>query len=118
MIIKTAPDEIENYLSDASNFKGRCDAVYIPESVEEISGIMKKAYSNKTPVTISGNGTGLTGARVPLGGILVSTEKLNSIIEINKEQKYALVEPGVILDNLQNEVNARNLLYPVHDIFY
>ena len=112
MIIKTAPDEIENYLSDASNFKGTCDVVYIPENPDEISGIMKEAFRNKTSVTISGNGTGLTGARVPLGGILISTEKLNRIIEINKEQKYALVEPGVILDNLQNEVNARNLLYP------
>ena len=45
MIIKSAPDEIENYLSDASNFKGRCDAVYIPENVEEISGILKSVMT-------------------------------------------------------------------------
>ncbi len=112
MIIKTSPDEIENYISDASNFRGRCDAVYIPESTAEIPELLKESYKNKTPVTISGNGTGLTGARVPLGGILISTEKLNRIIEINKDQKYIIVEPGVILDNLQKEVNAQNLLYP------
>jgi D-lactate dehydrogenase (cytochrome) len=112
MIIKTAQDEIANYLTDASNFKGRCDAVYIPESVDEIRGVLKEAYKNKTPVTVSGNGTGLTGARVPLSGILISTEKLSRIIEINEEQKYAVVEPGVILDDLQKEVNAHNLLYP------
>lgn len=112
MIIKTDPDEIENYLTDASNFKGRCDKVYIPESVEEIQLIMKDAYAAKTPVTISGNGTGLTGARVPLGGILISTEKLNRVLELNTEQKYIVVEPGLILDDLQKEVNACNLLYP------
>ncbi len=112
MIIKTLPDEIENYLSDASNFKGKCDAVYIPESVDEISALLKKANAEGTPVTISGNGTGLTGARVPSGGILISTEKLNKIIEINKKDKYIVVEPGVILDNLQKEVNRQELLYP------
>ncbi len=112
MIIKTSPDEIENYLSDASNYKGRCDAVYIPESIDEIPDILKKANKDKTPVTISGNGTGLTGARVPMSGILISTEKLNRIIEINKVEKYVIVEPGVILDNLQKEVNEQNLLYP------
>lgn len=112
MIIKTSPDEIENYLSDASNFKGRCDAVYIPDSPDEIAGILKEANRNKTPVTISGNGTGLTGARVPLGGILISTEKLNRIIEINRDEHFVIVEPGVILNDLQKEVNEQNLLYP------
>ena len=112
MILKTSPDEIQNYLTDASNFKGSCEAVYIPESIEEIAQLLKEADENKTPVTISGNGTGLTGARVPLGGIMISTEKLDSIIEINKEEKYIITEPGVILDTLQKEVNGVNLLYP------
>lgn len=112
MIIKTSSDEIENYISDASNFRGGCDAVYIPEASDEIPAVLKKANADKTPVTISGNGTGLTGARVPLNGILISTEKLNRIIEINTEQKYIITEPGVILDTLQKEVNERKLLYP------
>ena len=112
MIIKTSADEIENYLSDASNFKGSCEAVYIPQSSDEIPAVLKKADADKTPVTISGNGTGLTGARVPLNGILISTEKLNRIIEINTEHKYVITEPGVILDTLQKEVNSRKLLYP------
>ena len=112
MILKTSPDEIQNYLSDASNFKGSCEAVYIPESIEEIAGLLKEADGSKTPVTIAGNGTGLTGARVPLGGIMISTEKLNRIIEINTEEKYIITEPGVILDTLQKEVNGLHLLYP------
>ncbi len=112
MIIKTSADEIENYISDASNFKGSCKAVYIPESTDEIPEILRKADKDKTAVTISGNGTGLTGARVPLNGILISTEKLNKLIEINNERKYVITEPGVILDVLQKEVNRQNLLYP------
>jgi len=112
MIIKTSPDEIQNYLIDASNFRGVCDAVYFPESTEDISAILKEAYKNNTPVTVSGNGTGLTGARVPEGGIVISTEKLNNIIEINSEELYAVVEPGVMLSDFLGIVKQKGLLYP------
>ena len=112
MIIKTSQDEIQNYLTDAANVKGYCDAVYIPETTDEIPEILINANKDKIPVTISGNGTGLTGGRVPQGGIVISTEKLNKIIEINDEKMYAIVEPGVILSDLQAEVRNHNLLYP------
>ena len=59
MIIKTNPDEFENFVIDASNFKGNCEAVYFPESVDEVVSIVKEANTNKTKVTIAGNGTGL-----------------------------------------------------------
>ncbi len=112
MIIKTEQDEIQNYLIDASNTKGFCEAVYIPENVSEMGQIIKEANEKKHSVTISGNGTGLTGARVPKGGIVISTEKINKIIEINLEEKFALVEPGVLLSELQDAVNSKGLLYP------
>ncbi len=79
MIIKTLPEEIQNYLVDAANYKGWCDKVYIPENTTEIPGILREAYKNNLKVTVAGNGTGLTGARVPEGGIVISTEKLNRI---------------------------------------
>ncbi len=112
MIIKTEQDEIQNYLIDASNTKGFCEAVYIPQNVSEMGGIIKEANKKKHSVTISGNGTGLTGARVPKGGIVISTEKLNKIIEINLEENFTLVEPGVLLSELQDAVNLKGLLYP------
>jgi D-lactate dehydrogenase (cytochrome) len=112
MIVKTSVDEIQNYLSDSSNFRGFCDAVYFPENELDISNILQEAFKNNIGVTISGNGTGLTGARVPQGGIIISTEKLNKVIEINEEQFYAVVEPGVILSEFQDQVKAHNLLYP------
>jgi D-lactate dehydrogenase (cytochrome) len=111
MIVKTQQDEIQNYLIDASNTKGFCEAVYIPKNVSEMAEIIKEANNKKHLVTISGNGTGLTGARVPKGGIVISTEKLNKIIEINSEENFALVEPGVLLSELQDAVESKGLLY-------
>lgn len=112
MIVKTSKDEIQNYLTDASNYSGFCDAVYIPENINETSEILKEHNRKKIPVTVSGNGTGLTGARVPEGGIVISTEKLNKILEINTIDKFALVEAGVLLSEFQNAVNVKGLLYP------
>ena len=112
MIIKTNPDEFENYIVDASNFKGNCDAVYFPEFVEDVVSILKKANLAKTKVTVSGNGTGLTGARVPQSGIVIATDKLNKIIEINKKEFFATVEPAVLLSDFQKELKQQNLFYP------
>lgn len=112
MIIKKSQDEIQNFLTDASNFKGSCDAVYFPENEPDIVEIIIEANRSKTPVTIAGNGTGLTGACVPQNGIVISTEKLNKILEINYAGKFAVVKPAVILADLQNQVKAKNLFYP------
>lgn len=112
MIIKTKQDELQNYLTDASNFKGSCEAVYIPQTKDELIKIIKEANTQKTKVTISGAGTGLTGARVPEEGIVISTEKLNRIIEINTEENYVIVEPGVYLSSLLDELKRVNRFYP------
>jgi D-lactate dehydrogenase (cytochrome) len=112
MIVKTNPDEFENFVVDASNFKGNCEAVYFPENVDEIVEIVKAANTNKTKVTIAGNGTGLTGARVPQSGIVIATDKLNKILEINPKDFYALIEPAVLLSDFQKELKQQNLFYP------
>lgn len=112
MIIKTKQDELQNYLTDASNFKGSCEAVYIPQTKDELIKILKEANALNTKVTVSGAGTGLTGARVPEGGIVTSTEKLNRIIEINTEENYVIVEPGVYLSFLLDELKRVNRFYP------
>lgn len=112
MIIKTSPDEIQNYLSDASNYKGFCEAVYFPENENDVIKILKEANDKRIKVTISGNGTGLTGARVPNGGIVIATDRLNHIIEINEKEKTATVEPGVVLADFQDLFNQKYLMYP------
>jgi D-lactate dehydrogenase (cytochrome) len=112
MIVKTNPDEFENYVVDASNFKGNCDAVYFPENVEEIVSIIKEANKNKTKVTVAGNRTGLTGACIPQNGIVIATDKMNKIIEINPDEFYAMLEPAVLLSDFQKALKQQNLFYP------
>ncbi len=112
MIVKTNPDEFENFVIDASNFKGNCEAVYFPENVEDVVSIVKDANANKTKLTIAGNGTGLTGARVPQNGIVIATDKLNKILEINPNEFYAFIEPAVLLSDFQKELKQQKLFYP------
>ncbi|MFO7448060.1 MAG: FAD-binding oxidoreductase, partial [Ignavibacteriaceae bacterium] len=112
MIVKTSPDEIQKFLVDASNYKGHCEAVYFPENCNEVIGIIKEANQKRIPVTVAGNGTGLAGACVPEGGIVISTEKMNKIIWVNTEELTAAVEPGVILSVFLDEVKKYGLLYP------
>ena len=112
MIVKTRNDEIQSFLSDASNYKGFCKAVYFPENTNDVSQILKEANDKKITVTIAGNGTGLTGARVPKGGIVISTDMLKKIIHIDAEKMYAVSEPGVLLSDLLSALKEKALLYP------
>ena len=111
--VKTQTDELQNYLTDASNMQGGHAAkLYIPESVSELSQSLKEADEKKTPVTISGVRTGTVGGAVPFGGYVISLEKLNKIKSIDKDSGTAIVECGVILADLQKAVEAEGLFYP------
>jgi D-lactate dehydrogenase (cytochrome) len=115
MQTKTNPDEIESFLSDASFIRdGHADRVVLPESVAEIAEILARANRERVPVTVSGAGTGTVGGRVPFGGIVLATDKLNHIKQIVQEDQggFAVVEPGVVLADLQRAVNQEGLLYP------
>jgi len=112
MIVKTKIDEIENYLVDASNTKGFCDSVCFPETADDIVQVLKEANIKNIPVTVCGNRTGVTGAGVPTGGIVISTEKLNKIIDVDEQNRCAVVEPGVLLSDLEKVVKEVNLFYP------
>lgn len=112
MIIKTSEGELLNYLRDESNLSGNCEKVFIPENESEIVTAINEAVRDNKPLTISGAGTGIVGGRVPEGGYVISMEKLNNIIEINAEEKYAIVEPGVVLSDFLKAVNETGLLYP------
>lgn len=112
MITKTEQNEIQDYLKDASNTKGFCDAVVFPENNDEVISILKRANFENLKVTVCGNKTGLAGGSVPSGGIVLSTERLNKILEINEKEKYAVVEPGVLLSNFLIELKTKKLYYP------
>src|SRR5215204_2489921 len=98
MQTKTAPEEIQSYLTDASNMAGGyAEKLFIPENVEEIGHILRDANERKIPVTFSGARTGTVGGAVPFGGYVISLERLNKIKSIDRATMTAVVEPGVIL---------------------
>jgi D-lactate dehydrogenase (cytochrome) len=115
MLIKANQDEIQSFLGDASNLAGgNATRVLIPESAPEVAEALARATAERTPVTIAGAGTGVVGGRVPFGGVVLSTERLNRIIEIEREDAggRARVEAGVVLADFQRAVRERRLLYP------
>src|SRR5689334_18440346 len=113
MQTKTAPEEIQSYLTDASNMSGgHAEKLFIPESADEIATILRDANADAIPVTISGARTGTVGGAVPFGGYVISMERMNRIKSIDKGSMTAVVEPGVILGDFQKAVEAEGLFYP------
>jgi D-lactate dehydrogenase (cytochrome) len=113
MLAKTAPDDLQNYLTDASNMPGgHADKLFIPENTQEIAAILREADEKRIPVTVSGARTGTVGGAIPFGGYIISLEKLDKIKEIDKESRRATVQPGVILRDLQQAVEAEGLFHP------
>jgi D-lactate dehydrogenase (cytochrome) len=111
MHVKSNPDEIQSFLSDASFIRdGHADRVLLPETIEEVSEVLAAANRDRTPVTVSGAGTGTVGGRVPFGGIVLATDRLNRIKSI--ENYRAVAEAGVILADFQRMVDSKGLLYP------
>ncbi|MGH9971631.1 MAG: FAD-binding oxidoreductase [Pyrinomonadaceae bacterium] len=115
MLTKSDPDEIQSFLFDASYLKGGfASGIVFPESGEEVAEVLTRATRERTPVTISGAGTGTVAGRVPFGGIVLATDKLNQIKSLVKEETggRAVVEAGVVLSDLQRFVDSEGLLYP------
>ncbi len=107
-------ETLNNYAHDETeNLHFLPDTVLKPKTTEEISAILKICNEYKIPVTPRGAGTGLSGGALPnLGGVLLSTERLNSILNIDERNLQVIVEPGVITEVLQNVVKEKGLFYP------
>jgi glycolate oxidase len=89
-------------------------AVVLPTSTDEVAAILRTADEHGVPVTARGAGTGMSGACIPEpGGIVVSFERMNHVLEVDDENYVAVVEPGVQLDQLDAELAPRGLVYPV-----
>jgi glycolate oxidase len=89
-------------------------AVVQPATTGEVAQILRLADEHRIPVTARGAGTGMSGACVPQpGGLVISFERMNRILEIDGDNYVAVVEPGVQLDQLDAELAPRGLVYPV-----
>jgi glycolate oxidase len=88
------------------------DAVVLPITTQEVVDVVKFVHQNKIPLVSRGLGSGYTGGSIPIkGGVVMSLEQMDKILEINQEQKYVVVESGVITLDLKNEVAKYGLLY-------
>ncbi len=107
---------LQKYLRDASQLAGEADQILFPADESEVVRILREANQTRVAVTISGGGTGLTGARVPHGGTLLCTDKLNKILTISWDKSgkkgFVVVQPGVTLKTLEEALDPLGLFYP------
>jgi glycolate oxidase len=107
------PDKVEPYGADAVKEKFPPEAVVFPESTSQISQILRLANEKLFPVTARGGGVGYTGGAVPIdGGIVIGTDRMNKIIEIDVDNLYVRCQPGITTFELQEAVAKLGLLFP------
>lgn len=113
--INTDEERLEVYSHDevkGEKYKHMPEAVVFAESTKQISKVMAFANQHLIPVTPRGAGTGLSGGAVPIkGGIVLSLERMNRIVELDEETLTITVEPGVVTDEIQKMAAAPGLLY-------
>ena len=110
----TPEDDLDAYAHDeVAELWHLPEAVARVHSTEQVSEILKLAQKRRFPVTPRGAGQGLSGGAVPVfGGLVLSLEKMDRILEIDEENLMVTAEPGVITGNLHREVEAAGLFYP------
>ncbi|MFN7992107.1 MAG: FAD-binding oxidoreductase [Bryobacteraceae bacterium] len=99
----------QSYLEDASGFQGHADQVFVPHHESEVAEILREASASRVPVTVAGAGTGVTGARVPTGGWVLSLEKFS---RLDVDGNIALAGAGVLLRDLHDVAAVTGQFYP------
>src|SRR5690606_18627421 len=101
--ISTKVEDLEKYDHDyTEDLHFLPEVVVIPETAEAVAQVLAYCNQKSIPVTVRGAGTGLSGGALPVfGGVVLSMEKLNRILEIDEENLQATVEPGVITQVFQ-----------------
>ncbi len=112
--VLTTEEELIPFMKDASYINGRLPlAVCLPDTPDDISEILCVCNNYRIDVTIRSGGTSLTGSSVSgFNGIIISTMNLNRILEINTSSRYAVCEPGVRIDALNQELKKYSFFYP------
>ncbi len=112
--VLTSKEELVTYSYDATaTWRCEPDAVVFPQDTAQISEIMKYASEHRIPVTPRGGGTNVSGGSIPIrGGIVMVMTRMDRILEINKNNLHAVVEPGVILQDFNNELAKQGLFFP------
>ncbi|MBO0823348.1 MAG: FAD-binding oxidoreductase [Actinobacteria bacterium] len=109
--IDTEPRRLAEYSSDASLYRVRPVAVAFPRAADEIAIILQACRDHGVPVTMRGGGTSLAGNAVGPGVVLDVSRHLNRIQAVDAESRTAIVEPGVVLDDLQRAAGRHGLRF-------
>jgi glycolate oxidase len=112
--VLTAREDLNAYSYDGTTTWAHMpDVVVLPKTTEQVSKILKLANDNKVPVTPRGAGTNVSGGSIPIkGGIVLCTTRMNKILDINKTNLTATVEPGVVLQDFNMALAKQALFYP------
>ena len=94
-------------------YTGQADMVVQPQSVAAVQAVMKFCHEHRIPVTPQGGNTGLCGAAVPAGGVLLNLSKLNRIRKLNLADNAITVEAGCILQTVQQAAAEVDRLFPL-----
>ena len=106
-------EELVPYSYDASMNVHRPDVAVWPESTDQVAEIVKFANEYKIPVVPRGAGTSLSGGVIPIkGGIIIDLSRMNRILEISIENRYARVQPGVVCDDLNRQLAKDGFTFP------
>jgi len=110
---RTDPDERLTYGYDNSRKLAVPDAVALPTTREQVVALVRSCRAHRVPVIARGRGTNTTGAAVPVaGGVVVSFERMNRILDIRPGDRCAIVEPGVLNGDLQRALAPDALFWP------
>ena len=111
--VTTVPEELACYSYDGTGQEYLPAAVVFPGSTEEICRIMQLASAIPFTVVPRGAGTGMTGGALPVtGGLVMVMSRLNRILEIDRDNQIAILQPGVITGDLRKEAERHGLYYP------
>jgi glycolate oxidase len=104
---------LEAHAADALGRGHAPDLVVRPNDTAQVAVVARLCHAHRVPLVVRGAGTGYTGGAVPTrGGVVLSVERLNRILEIDDVNLTVVVEPAVITGDLQRAVEARGLYYP------
>jgi len=114
-VIARGDDRLIDYGKDESPLGGEYppDCATLCETADEVATVLRLAAEHKVPVTPRGAGSGLCGGALPIaGGVVLSTERMKRIVEIDPDDLVCVVEPGVVTGELQAAVEDQGLFYP------
>ncbi len=109
----TRLEDLHCYSYDGTGKTFLPELVAFPDSTDQVAGLMRVASAYSVPVVARGAGSGMTGGSLPVqGGMVLALSRLNRILEIDRDNQIAVIEPGVITGDFQQAVKQLGLFYP------